>query len=489
MLKNHFVALCTLLVAGSLHAQAPEVITLDAALERVRTQSATVLEAELNRDAQAAEVSAARAAFLPAVNAFVQPSQRYGLAFDQTTGQLSSQTNESMSVGLDVSFNLFNGFGDRAALVRARALQDAAGLSVERTRQEAAAAVAGQFLQVLLDAELVTIRRGALAAQEEMMEQVASLVEGGRRPRADLSSQRAVVAEAELALLEAEQTSALSQSRLVRLLQLDPLGTYAFAAPNLAALDDSADYALAALLPTALRQRADLQAQARQIAAAGAGIREARSGRLPTVSLFVATSTGYTSLASQTVLGADGQPVVTDPGVPVVTADGTPVLIDGEPFIVGTRTAQETTPLFAQFRDNRGGSVGLSIQIPLFDRAVTRRQVAQAQIEAERARLAREIQEQDIAVEVREALIAYDAAGKRMDVTALQLEAATEALAAEQDRYAHGASTLAELAQARARFVQAQADRAQARYTRVFRRLALAYAVGAPDARHPLVTG
>lgn len=471
--------LALLVACATVRAQTPEVITLDEALRLARERSPAVRSAELDEAAQTAEVVAARGAFFPDVSAFVRPSQRYGLAFDQTTGELGSETSQAMSIGLDASVTLFNGFRTTATLAQARARREAAGLSAARVRQEAAAEVASQFLQVLLDGALVTIRAEALEAQREEQAQVADLAAAGLRPQADVTAQRALVAEAELALLEAEQTSALSQSRLVRLLHLDPLGTYAFAAPDLDA-EPPVSYDFAASLTRALEQRGDLQAQARRIEAAEAGIRSARSGRLPAVTLFASTSSSYTSFASQPVLGPDGEPVVNDPGSPVLTEDGIPVVIEGEPFVVDADFLQETTPFGTQLADNRGGSIGLSIRVPLLDQAATRRQVQQAQIEAERARLALETRRQDIAIEVREALIAYEAAGKRLDVTAIQLDAAEDALAAAQDRYTNGAATLAELSQARARFVQARSDRARARYTFAFQRFVLAHATGDP---------
>lgn len=477
--KPFVLLLAWLCVCGSPRAQTPEVITLGEALRLAQERSVMIQSAELDEAAQAAEVSAARGAFFPEVSAFVRPSQRYGLAFDQTTGELGSETSQAMSLGVDASVTLFNGFRTTATLAQARARREAAGLSAARVRQEAAAEVASQFLQVLLDATLVTIRAEALEAQREEQTQVADLAGAGLRPEADVTAQRALVAEAELALLEAEQTSALSQSRLVRLLHLDPLGTYAFTAPDLDAAP-SMPSALPVLLTRALEQRADLQAQARRIDAAEAGVRGARGGRLPTITLFASTSSSYTSFSSQVVLGPDGNPVVNDPGTPVLTEDGIPIFVDGEPFIVGTSLAQETTPFGTQLTDNRGGSIGLSIRVPILDQATTRRQVQQAQIDAERARLAMAIQRQDIAIEVREALIAYEAAEKRLDVTAIQLEAAEDALTAAQDRYTNGAATLAELSQARARFVQAQSDRARARYTFAFQGFVLARATGDP---------
>ncbi|MEM6785539.1 MAG: TolC family protein, partial [Bacteroidota bacterium] len=72
------------------------------------------------------------------------------------------------------------------------------------------------------------------------------------------------------------------------------------------------------------------------------------------------------------------------------------------------------------------------------------------------------------------------------DVSAVQQTSAEAALEVEQERYEFGASTFADLAQARAAAVQAQSDRAQAVYTFFFRRRLLDYALGALDFTQPL---
>src|SRR5690606_37596406 len=178
---------------------------------------------------------------LPLIEASVQPTQRYGLAFDQTTGQLTSQTSESVNVGLSASVNLFDGFRNRRALDRARIERAAAGLTLERTRQQVAFDVSSRFLQTLLDAEIVRIREEALAAQRAQLAQVEALVDAGTRARADLFAQRAAVAEAEVALVQAQQAAELSKTGLVEVLQLDPFGDYVFTAPPIAPEDLAAE--------------------------------------------------------------------------------------------------------------------------------------------------------------------------------------------------------------------------------------------------------
>jgi len=467
-------------------AVAQQVITFDEAIRLGLARSLDLREATVGDEAAALNVERARADVLPLplIEASVQPTQRYGLAFDQTTGQLTSQTSESVNVGLSASVNLFDGFRDRRALEQARIERTAAGLTLERTRQQVAFDVASRFLQVLLDAEIVRIREEALAAQRAQLAQVEALVEAGTRARADVYSQQAAVAEAEAALLQAQQAVELSKTQLIQVLQLDPFGDYVFTAPPLDEEDLAAEpVALEPLLRAAYERRPDLRARERQIEAAEAAVGVARAGMLPRVDLFGSVGTGYSSLQQRIVDGTGGTTFV-----PVTTTGGETVLVGGEPFLFPLQTAPEleATPLFTQFADNRGGSLGLSITVPIFDRLQTRRQVEQAEIEVARRELDLERQRQAVATEVRQAVLDYRLAAQRLDVTAAQVAAAEAALEAEEARYELGTGTLVALELARARLTEAQAARAQAVYEFVFRRAVIAFARGDLDPTEPL---
>lgn len=468
-----------LLVAAPVQAQ--RVITFDEAIRLALTRNTDLRQAEVADHAGELNVSFARADALPLpfVSAFITPTQRYGLSFDQTTGQLVSQTSEALNLGINASVNLFDGFRNRRALEQARLQRSAGTFSLERTRQQVAFDVASRFLQLMLDEEIVGIRRGSLEAQRAQLLQIENLVDAGVRARADVFSQRAAVAGADGRLLQAGQAVELSKTRLVEVLHLDPFADYEFVAP---ALDGDSltleEVSLDALLNAAYERRADLQAQKRTIQAAETGIAVARSNRLPTIDLQAGFGTGYSSL-QQRLVDPDAEPVF----LPVTTENGDPVFLGGVPFEVPLQLGPEleSTPIFAQFNDNRGGSIGLSISIPIFDRYQTSRQIQLAQIEVLRQELTMERLRLSVAVEVRQAVIDYRNAAAQLRVTATQIEATEAALQAEQDRYELGTGTLVALAQARAQHTEALSNRVQAVYQFVFRRKLIDFALGDLD--------
>ncbi|MDX1532176.1 MAG: TolC family protein, partial [Rhodothermales bacterium] len=277
-------------------------ITFNEALSIALRQNTALQQAENVAEGRGLAVSQARSTFLPDLSAAVRPTRRYGLVFDQTTGQLDQETSQSLDASVTTSLNLFNGFGDVAALREARLNREAAEFALVRAQQDVLFDVASEFLRVILDQELVRIQAETLEAEQAQRDRIDQLVEGGVRPRADAFQQAAIVAERELELLQAEAQLELAKTRLVQTLQLDPFEAYTFVAPSLeaASLDVEA-YDLEVLLTAALEQREDLQAQALQIEAAEASIDVAQSGYWPTVNLFASFGSSYSSLATRTL--------------------------------------------------------------------------------------------------------------------------------------------------------------------------------------------
>ncbi len=423
---------------SQVRAQARQQVTFEDALQIALQRNVDLQKTRRNLDLQGTAVRSARADFLPNLNFSVNPNQQYGLAFDQTAGKLVSETSESMSMGLSTGITLFDGFGNTNTLRQARSSYDAAEYSLERTRQEILSRVALQYLQVILDREQIRIQEENLSAQRQLLARIEEFIRVGSRPISELYQQEAQVAQNELQLLNAERAYQLSQVQLIQVLQLDPLGDYEFVAPPTEELSLAPrTYDLQDLFNQAYENRADLKSQRASITASGYGVQVARASALPSLDLSGNVRTVYSS--------------------------------------------QRVFSFSDQLRDNRGGSVGLSIRVPIFNRFQVQSAVERAEVQESNSRLDYQALQQRVALEVRQAHLDYLTAQKQLDVTEKQLRSAEQALAAEQERYNVGASTLVELTQSRAAYEQAAGNRVTAIYTYLTRNRLLDYYTGAID--------
>jgi len=134
-----------------------------------------------------------------------------------------------------------------------------------------------------------------------------------------------------------------------------------------------------------------------------------------------------------------------------------------------------------QLDQRRGGSIGLGISIPLFDRGATGLAEQRAQLAADNERLALAATRQTIALEVRRAYLDLSSAREQLAAAEAQQAAAQQAVEVVEKRYQAGAATLVEVTQARASQVQAASAVISARYGLLLQRTALSYYTGDLD--------
>ena len=135
----------------------------------------------------------------------------------------------------------------------------------------------------------------------------------------------------------------------------------------------------------------------------------------------------------------------------------------------------------AQLDQRRGGSLGVGVSVPIFDRGAVSIARQRAQIQLENQRLVLRDQQQTVALEVRRAYLDYLTAGEQLAAANAQQAAAALALQAAQARYRVGLATFVEVTLARASLVQAQSAVVSARSSLVFQQALMSYYTGVLD--------
>ena len=427
-----------LAVAAPLGAQsASQRVTFADAVGIALRQNVAIRQAQNATALDETAVRQQQLQFLPDLRFSVSGSGNLGRNFSQTEGAIVDQTTGSMSTGISSSVTLFNGGQNVANLRAARLGEQASTQDLERTRQTVVFTVASNYLELVAQQEQLRVQRENLEALEAQEAQIKRFVDVGSRPISDLYQQQASVAAARASVVETQRALELAKVNLIQTLQLDAAGNYEFVPPAVNETDVSRQYNLDSLVARAYAERADIDADEARVGAAEQDVKAAQANRWPTISL----SAGYnTALSSASDLSV---------------AD--------------------------QLNQRRGGSVGIGISIPLFDRGSADLATQRAQIQAENARLALEQQRQQVAVEVRRAYLDHRAAQERLTAAQAQQRAADQALAATRERYRVGAATLVELTQSQAAQVQAASALVNARYTLVFQQSLMSYYTGELD--------
>ena len=438
MVRQAFLSfLLLIVVALPVSAQEAQRISFDDAVRIALEQNIALQRAANNVDFDAIGLSRERSSYLPDVNLRVNGSQNYGQNFSQETLSFVSETTNRLSASASTSLSVFEGMGRVSSYRQAQQSLDASDMDFERQRQAVVFTVMSNYLTLIERGEQIQIQQENLEAQQQQLVQIEEFTNVGSRPISDLYQQQAAVANAELNLLNAERLYQLGEVNLIQVLQLDPFGEYEFVIPNIENEDlTSVAYDIEIMLREAFDQRVDLKARETDILAAREGIRSARSGYWPSLSLSFGTGSSFD--------------------------DSNPNFNFSDQF----------------FDTRRSSSVGFNLSVPIFDRFLTRNNIEQARVQHNNSQLALEELQQNIALDVRQSYLDYLTMEKSLDVTEKQFISAEQALNAEQERYNVGAATLVELSQARASFVQAQSDQNKAKFDFIFQKKLIEYYLG-----------
>ncbi len=427
------ILMCALVVAGlmatEVGAQDQETrkITLKEAIETAVERNISSIQASDRVASGKVSVNQAAAQFLPDLRASASGSRRHA--------------ESSVTAGMSSSLTLFDGLGNVNSLRAAQLGLQADRQSYEHARQTVIFQTASSFLNVLMNRELVQSQRENLEAQRQQLALIEEFYKAGNRSLADLLQQQAAVAQAELQVFSAEQAEGVSKLQLLQTMGVEPtVGYEAVPLPvdqlNLELEAPDADSAL----QEALAHRADLAGEKAQVEAASRQVSVARSAYWPSFSVSVSGASNY---SSQNKTGGFSDQML------------------------------ETSPEL---------NAGLSFSVPVFDRLSTSSNVQKARITLRNEKLNLEDLQRQVTLDVRQALLDYETAVKRLRAADAQLQYAEQALAATTERYRVGAATLVELAASRAQYANARTERVQAGYSVMKAWLATGYYKGDIDA-------
>jgi outer membrane protein len=410
-------------------------LTLELALELAQSHSPDLATYRQNVALAAAGELSAKGAFLPylAANGSYSriPSESFSVA-----GQTFSSPSENYALGASARLPLFAGFRNVSTLKRSHAQRNAAESGLDRAVQSVALAATKAFVEALKAEALQRVTATNVERSEEQLARIEALYEVGSVPRVDLLRQRGQLGSDKIDAIDARNATERARNDLNLALGLAITDRRSLAkllaeealrrAPEPEALPD--------LVAVACRQRSDLNAQWAELRAAEAERGVARSGYWPTVDL-----TGNYSWNG-----------VDFPG-------GIDDLRAGDSY-----------------------SVGVSLNVPIFDRWLTRSNVQQSAATIVYRRSALQNLEREIARQVATARLALVHARERVEQAQANLETASEELRLAEEEYAVGAATLLERNVAAASHKAAAVGRVTALYDWLYAKVALAATVGDP---------
>lgn len=428
------------IVACYAQEQTPPVLTFEEAV-KIALQKNVLLNTQKNNLylAEARKLQAF-AGYTPSLSAQGFAQRATGLQIDPTTGVGSNITADNIQGSLNAGYTLFNGFNRLNVLKQSLYASDAQVAFISRTEQDVIFNVSSQYLQVLLDQELLKIAEENFRTQSVLREQIKGFVDVGSRAQADYYTQDAVTKNLEVTLIRARATLDNDRALLSQTLQLDPIDVFTVEKPKWSlSFEDPSKLQLDSLVKVALSNRKDLKQQSLLVDAFKFSMRGGTSGYYPTIGLFGSYGSTYFKSSDN----------------------------------------PNPTSFNEQFRRlNPQLAYGVQIRVPIFDQFQTRTTRITQKVSMKNAELTRDNLTKSIQIDVQRAQKNYIAAVDAYRASQAQFDAAELALNVQKESYELGIASQVVLAQATQIYVQGQASRAQSETTLLFQHLLLEYALG-----------
>lgn len=412
--------------------------SLDDCIDYAQRNNIDVQQRTLNVEQGSVDLSTARFSRLPDVNASVG----YNASFGRSTGDdntYKTQTLQTGSFDVSASLPIFEGLRINRT-IKGRKLDLAAAVQdLERVREDVAVNVMTLYLQVLFNRELLGVAERQLELSTQQAARSREQVAAGKQPESAFYESEALRANDELTLTQARNDLQLALLDLSQALNRESAAGFDVVVPVLDSLSMEALHRLGTpeeVYAYASVYRPHIRAERLRLESSENAVRTARSALYPSLSLRGGYGTGVYSSMNEN--------------------------------------------FWPQFRRNSNEFVGVSLNIPIFNRRATRNNIRSAQIAARGQQLALTNAERSLRKEIEQAWYNADAAYGKFRSAEAAVASARVAFAYEEQKAAAGRSTVFDFNDAKTRMEKAESELIQAKYEFVFRSKILDYYRGEP---------
>ena len=359
LMKFHLgITSCLFLLFLSVGAQnSPnKVWTIDECVTYARQNNIQVRQAALQADISGNNLQGARWDYAPNLNLNSSYGWNFGLNIDPVTNTISQSQRQTANINLSSNWVLYSG-GRKYNTIAQRNLDYIAGMyNLEQVKNDISLNVASFYLQILLNREILAV------AKEQQRVTEAQLAR----------DQQNVIA--------AENGLNISKLQLANLLQLENPDEFTIASPELQVPEATLiARGPSGILQTALEEQPSIKSAEAQLQSSEKAVEVSKGAALPTLSVNGQIGTSY----SDQIQEASSSTTVNTP-VPTYDQGGDVIFLNRTQVIP---TDFDNKAAGDQLGDNLNEYIGLSLQVPIFNRMAVRNSYQNAQINKEISQL------------------------------------------------------------------------------------------------------
>lgn len=418
--------LLTLIMVLPISAQ--KTLTLEQAVSIALQRNSSLIKSKNNLKGNKASIKNAYGALLPNLSA--SGSWNWNKTTDDGGTQVdffgnlkyippSEIDTRSYNLRAGGSWVLFDGLSNYANISKQKKNYKAARLALDKQKQDIVLQTTMLYYQVLGNKELLKVREDNVQYNTKLYEEITERYKLGSITEADVYAQKVALSNAQLQLIQTQNTLEQAINSLLNYLALDIMEDYQFVDPYPGELENSDDFVkdfsnVEDMVNIALKNRPDFKSQSMAFQSKKADVTIARSGYLPRLT----GNYGFSTSATQ------------------------------------------PDELF----NRKIYSFGLSLNIPIFSNFNTETQLQFAKIAVKNAEEDLQALERQIKIEIKQGYLDLIAAKKQLEVSLQNVKYAAENRKITKERYNLGAGKILDVLQADRDYTQAIKDKITAEY-------------------------
>ncbi|MEI8087119.1 MAG: TolC family protein [Paludibacter sp.] len=410
-----------------LFVAAQQPFTIQQCVDTALANNRNVKQQALTKQTRAIAYEQARMNLLPNLNASANQNWNFGRSLGVNNVYQSTNSSQT-SFGISSSLTLFDGLKMKHNIDARKADMYASQADLDKIKQDITVSVSSVFLQILLNKELLQIANEQLGLTKTKIEQRKSLVESGKMAEGEMYELLAQESKEELTRTQAENTLKLSLLDLAQILELDHFENLDIVIPQNLLESELQLLSATSVYESALTHRPEIKGAEYRLKSSESNVLATKSDYYPFLSLGAQMGTGYYNLSNVT-----------------------------------------NNTFSKQLSDNMSNTIGLSLQIPIFNKFSVRNNVRTAQIGVESSKLNIDNAKLEIKKSIQQAYYNALAAKSRWDAAQKSEIASREAFRFANQKFEAGKANSYELYQAKNNLTQVLSEQAQSKYEYVFR--------------------
>lgn len=390
----------------------------------------------LNVETDEVNEKQAKLNFIPSLGVGSSYSYSFGRASDPTTNQFNDNFS-SLSASASASTTLFAGMQKHHSLKIAQLTLQSTVLDSEKAQNDLSLTIVAAYMDVLLAEENVAIYEASLETQRLQVEETQKKVDAGKSTISDLLQMQSDYAETEYQLIAYRNSRTLAYFMLCQHLEIRDYESFRIVSPErfstqAGSLPASKDEILESAM-----ELPQVRSSIVNMDLAERNIRLAKSSYWPTLSF----SLGYGSSFSN---------------------------------------AQKGYNFSDQIKDNKGGSLGLSLNIPIFNSLQIRNNVTKSRISYRMAEYNYQSTVKQLNEDVERAYIDAQGALAQFNSSGKNTVTSEEAFRTVEQKYRLGAATPVDYNKALTSMITAKSQFVQSKYTYMLKLRILEFYMGKP---------